>query len=687
MLRPKLAAVFLRWARIAADVQHARRVEHCRDRLQRLRNSHTKQAAVYSQAAEAKVKRQQHCSQLKVLLAWRTLRARSSSQMLSVSQAVTRLLDRGAHRDHSYWLRAWHYAAQETRRAHAELVVQRQSSQQAVLCHVSSRSALLAQRALLAWRATRWASTRDISSKSGVKGKTQEDFLSIMVFTAWQWAVHLQQEKETLAAAGLQARRRQAAEAAQQFERQNLLVNRLCFLAWVSELTSRRLAQSSSERDEMLELVESSNTWILQLQRERRDYEEQLLPALQQVHDLQEALAFEVGAKEDLIFQIQHLQEQLKVVEANLGERRDREGRGGLANVFFAESFVGMGGLLVAIPQVHSLAEGPQIDRFGGPQASGAAAEGLPIWELVWEDHFDSETCIPDSHGVLRPSPENWSPEIGYKRGKELQWYQPQNAECKDGELVITAKRERQSWEKPEGSQCRVVNWDNREQPLDNQTCAVCAPPYFQYYNPCDLLRKDETGAPACDCSHTAEFTSASLMTRGKKEFSYGLFELRAKIDTRPGAWSSWWAIGNFDYVPWPKNGEIDIMDAFQRMVKASVIHAGESGLPSSAIQHAGARMVDREWEKYYHTWQLEWDKDFMEIRVDGEAILKVDLSVADPQRTSWPNPFTQGKKFFMILNLAVGGHSGGDPALTQFPSQFHVDYIRVFQKKGSTER
>ena len=31
-----------------------------------------------------------------------------------------------------------------------------------------------------------------------------------------------------------------------------------------------------------------------------------------------------------------------------------------------------MGGLLVAIPQVHSLAEGPQIDRFGGPQASGA---------------------------------------------------------------------------------------------------------------------------------------------------------------------------------------------------------------------------------------------------------------------------------------------------------------------------
>lgn len=48
------------------------------------------------------------------------------------------------------------------------------------------------------------------------------------------------------------------------------------------------------------------------------------------------------------------------------------------------------------------------------------------------------------------------------------------------------------------------------------------------------------------------------------EEFSYGKLEMRAKIDTRPGAWASWWAVGDFDAVPWPKNGEIDIMDAFQ---------------------------------------------------------------------------------------------------------------------------
>ncbi|CAE7560144.1 bglA [Symbiodinium sp. CCMP2592] len=47
------------------------------------------------------------------------------------------------------------------------------------------------------------------------------------------------------------------------------------------------------------------------------------------------------------------------------------------------------------------------------------ASPGLPVWELIWEDHFDSETCVPDTSGVLRPSPEFWSAEIGYKRGKD----------------------------------------------------------------------------------------------------------------------------------------------------------------------------------------------------------------------------------------------------------------------------
>lgn len=96
----------------------------------------------------------------------------------------------------------------------------------------------------------------------------------------------------------------------------------------------------------------------------------------------------------------------------------------------------------------------------------------------------------------------------------------------------------------------------------------------------------------------------------------------------------------------------------------------------------------------------MEWDKDFIEIRVDGETLLKLDLKVANPERTSWPNPFVRDKplasviqvlreaskvarKFFLILSLAVGGHSGGDSALTEFPVTMHVDYLRPESSKG----
>ena len=34
-----------------------------------------------------------------------------------------------------------------------------------------------------------------------------------------------------------------------------------------------------------------------------------------------------------------------------------------------------------------------------------------------------------------------------------------------------------------------------------------------------------------------------------------------------------------------------------------------------------------------------------------------------------------------MILNLAIGGQNGGDPAGTTFPARYEVDYVRVFQK------
>jgi beta-glucanase (GH16 family) len=43
-------------------------------------------------------------------------------------------------------------------------------------------------------------------------------------------------------------------------------------------------------------------------------------------------------------------------------------------------------------------------------------------------------------------------------------------------------------------------------------------------------------------------------------------------------------------------------------------------------------------------------------------------------------NPFNQ--HHYMLLNLAIGGTQGGDPANTKFPNRFEVDYVRVYQRQ-----
>ncbi|MGN6297209.1 MAG: glycoside hydrolase family 16 protein, partial [Ginsengibacter sp.] len=53
-------------------------------------------------------------------------------------------------------------------------------------------------------------------------------------------------------------------------------------------------------------------------------------------------------------------------------------------------------------------------------------------YKLVWADEFDKDG-LPDA--------SKWTYETGLVRNHELQWYQPQNARCENGNLIIEAKR------------------------------------------------------------------------------------------------------------------------------------------------------------------------------------------------------------------------------------------------------
>ena len=248
-------------------------------------------------------------------------------------------------------------------------------------------------------------------------------------------------------------------------------------------------------------------------------------------------------------------------------------------------------------------------------------------WKLVWHDEFNTNGP---------PDPANWNYERGFVRNNELQWYQPENAYCTNGLLIIEARRER----KPNPNFLPGnANWRDRR--------------------------------PWIDC------TSASLTSRGLREFKYGKFEMRARIDTQLGSWPAFWTLGATPGIRWPAGGEIDIMEFYTGTVLANICYQRDSRAVWSTVKKPIVELGGEAWSKKFHIWTMEWDEHKMDLLLDGKRMNHLELASAD--NADRGNPFH--RPVYFILNQAIGGTSGGDPSQTKFPVRFEVDWVRVYQR------
>ena len=174
-----------------------------------------------------------------------------------------------------------------------------------------------------------------------------------------------------------------------------------------------------------------------------------------------------------------------------------------------------------------------------------------------------------------------------------------------------------------------------------------------------------------------AEYTSTSMTTWNLQSWQYGRFEMRARIPTGAGMWPAWWTLGVSG--EWPSNGEIDIMEYYKGNILANVAcgtstrwQAKWDSSTKSVSSLGGAA-----WAAKFHVWRMDWDDQKIDLYVDDLQMNTTALSsMLNADGTS---PFKQ--KHYMLVNLAIGGVNGGDPAGTTFPVKYEVDWIRVFQK------
>lgn len=264
---------------------------------------------------------------------------------------------------------------------------------------------------------------------------------------------------------------------------------------------------------------------------------------------------------------------------------------------------------------------------IGNPGDSGQVKKMDDGYKLIWSDEFNKNGAVDTTV---------WQFEQGFVRNNELQWYQPQNAWCENGKLVIEARREvRTNPGYKEGSK----DW-----------------------------REKRTGI---------EYTSASINTRRAKTWQYGRFEIRAKIIAKPGLWPAIWTLGESG--EWPWNGEIDIMEYYKGNILANVATGTNKRWNAKWFStHKPVSSFKPNWDQDFHIWRMDWDENAIKLFVDDLLLNEVNLK--DANNPDGSNPFKQ--PHYLLLNLAIGGDNGGDPSATTFPSRYEVDYVRVYQKK-----
>lgn len=268
-----------------------------------------------------------------------------------------------------------------------------------------------------------------------------------------------------------------------------------------------------------------------------------------------------------------------------------------------------------------------------------AVTEGVDDkYEMVWHDEFDVDGRLDSKY---------WDYEHGFERNQEPQWYQPDNAICENGNLVITARKE------------TVEN------------------PYYQEGSSNWALNRK-----------TAEYTSSSVITKGKVDLLYGRIEVRAKIPTTSGAWPAIWCLGYYDTCGWwPACGEIDILEFYDRSIFANLCWSADADGNSrwhtvkTPFTHFTAR--DKDWSSKYHIWRMDWDSTAVSIYLDDELLNVTSLKRTEQPVSSFnwkPNAFKTPQ--YLLLNLALRTPDGIDESV--FPLKYYIDYAR-FYKKGDS--
>lgn len=248
------------------------------------------------------------------------------------------------------------------------------------------------------------------------------------------------------------------------------------------------------------------------------------------------------------------------------------------------------------------------------------AEEEAPIgaWQLVWSDEFGGDAGTA-------PDPEKWTYDVGG-----------------DG-------------------------WGNNQ--LEHNTDRT------------DNVYLDGNGSLVIEAKQESykgnAYTSGRIKTQDRFTLQYGRVEARIQLPKGSGLWPAFWMLGaDFPEVGWPACGEIDIMElrGEQPWTSIGTVHGpGYSGGSGLGAQYT---LPEGDFSDGFHTFAVDIDPGHIAWSVDD--VVFHTLGPGDlPPDTGW----VFDDEFFLLLNVAVGGHFVGAVDDGALPARMHVGHVRVFER------
>ncbi|RJY09869.1 glycoside hydrolase family 16 protein [Aurantiacibacter aquimixticola] len=270
-------------------------------------------------------------------------------------------------------------------------------------------------------------------------------------------------------------------------------------------------------------------------------------------------------------------------------------------------------------------------------------------WQLVWQDEFTGDTLDPAWNRIE----DCWG---GGNDERQCYTGRAANIALENGVLVLTARQESYTGDA----------WPDHMKP----------------------------GRDDPDAQKTQDFTSGKLTTEGNRSWTYGRFEIRARLPQGQGVWPAFWMLPEDSGEGWPVSGEIDILEAVNLGVECEECEAGGENSVLGTL-HYGARPSGNEYtnrkisypavlDDQFHTFGVIWEEGRFTWTLDGEPYGTLTAEDWWTSASNDPNaPFDH--PFHLILNLAIGGNWPENTSLRGvstegFPKQLEVDWVRVWQ-------